>query len=149
MGGTIGKYRLPRFFCIIRQTLNGVAEHEKLDKMKKIFSLIGVMTILIVAMCSLSSFSTPASSDSKEKSCTVKITTKDGYAAKYITVSLETGGFLEGGFKDFRTDENGYVVLTWVSKYTKYLYIKGDKYPVEYEDGGNYSLTLKKKYSEI
>lgn len=116
--------------------------------MRKTSSLIGLMTVLLVSLFVMSSFTAPAGSGSSEKSCKVKITTKDGYAAEYITVTLETGGFASGCYKDFRTDKNGEVVLTWEST-PKYLHIKGDKYSVDYEDGGSYSLTLRKNYSEL
>lgn len=101
------------------------------------------MTLMVMAIFALSSFTQSPSSMQGEKSCTVTIKYQNGDPADYVTV---TAGYSAGGQHDFKTDGKGVVKLTWEIHSIKCLYIKGDKYEVDYSDGKSYSLTLKKKH---
>ena len=80
-----------------------------------------------------------------EKSCTVTVKYGNGDPADCVTVTASYAG-IAGGQHDFKTDDNGVVVLTWDMHEIKALYIKGDKYEVDYSDGKRYTLTLNKKH---
>lgn len=110
--------------------------------MKKIFKAIGLMSLMMTVMLALSSF-TANPDPSSEKSCKVTIRYSNGDPAEYVTVTASYGGV--GGQHDFKTDGYGTVTLTWEYSDIRCLYIKGDKYEVDYSDGKSYTLTLKKK----
>ena len=104
---------------------------------------MGLMALMMIAVFSFSSF-TRVNETTSEKSCTVTIKYGNGDPADYVTVTASYGGV--GGQHDFKTDGDGVVRLTWEYDDIKCLYIKGDKYDVDYRDGKSYSLTLKKKH---
>lgn len=99
------------------------------------------MTFLMVAVAAFS-FSTVADN---EKSCTLKVYYSNGDPADYVTVTAGYSG-IGGGMHDFKTDGSGVVTLKWWSHEISHLYIKGDKYEVDYSNGKSYTLTLKKKH---
>ncbi len=103
--------------------------------------MIGLLTVMLVAYVSLTSLC--CSDCSWKHNCTVKVYFKNGDAASNVTVTADYAGFA-GGMHDFKTNSNGVVTLGWDSHYIKALYIKGDKYEVDYSDGRSYSLTIKK-----
>ena len=112
--------------------------------MKKTLKIMGLMTLLLTVVLAMSSFAKVTNTTS-EKSCKVTIKYGNGDPAEYVTVTASYGG-VGGGQHDFKTDGDGVVTLTWEYHDIKYLYIKGDKYEVDYRDGRSYSLTLKKKH---
>ena len=79
-----------------------------------------------------------------EKSCTVTIKYSNGDPAESVTVTAAYSGY-SGGQHDFKTNDRGVVTLTWDSNEIKCLFIKGNKYEVNYSDGKSYTLTLKQK----
>ncbi len=99
------------------------------------------MVLMMTVVFSMSSFTKV--STASEKSCTVTIKYGNGDLAESITVTASYSGI--GGQHDFKTDSKGVVTLTWESSDIKCLYIKGDRYDVDYRDGKSYTLTLKKK----
>lgn len=103
---------------------------------------MGLMTLVMMAVFAFSSFTKSTGNVGSEKSCTVTIKYQNGDPADYVTV---TAGY-SSGQHDFKTDSKGVVKLTWEIHSIKCLYIKGDKYEVDYSDGKSYSLTLKKKH---
>ncbi len=110
--------------------------------MKKFIKEIGLMALMMIVMFAFSSFS-HVNETSSEKSCTVTIKYSNGDPAEYVTVTASYSGV--GGQHDFKTNDEGVVKLTWEYNDIKCLYIKGDKYEVDYRDGKSYTLTLKKK----
>ena len=111
--------------------------------MKKIIKMMGVMTLMMIMMLAVSSF-TKVNNTTSEKSCTVTIKYSNGDPADYVTVTASYSG-IGGGQHDFKTNSDGVVTLTWEYNDIKCLYIKGDKYEVDYRDGKSYTLILKKK----
>lgn len=109
--------------------------------MKEFIKKIGLMALFMIMAFSFSSF-TKVNNTTSEKSCTVTIKYSNGDFADYVTV---TASYSDGGQHDFKTNSDGIVILTWEYNDIKKLYIKGDKYEVDYRDGKSYTLTLKKK----
>lgn len=105
---------------------------------------MGVVALLAVVVLAMSSF-TKVTNTNSEKSCTVTVKYGNGDPADCVTVTASYAG-IAGGQHDFKTDDNGVVVLTWDMHEIKALYIKGDKYEVDYSDGKRYTLTLNKKH---
>lgn len=101
------------------------------------------MALMMTVMFALSSF-VGVDETNSEKSCKVTIKYSNGDPAESVTVTASYGG-IAGGQHDFRTNDDGVVVLTWEYNEIKYLYIKGNKYEVNYSDGRSYTLTLKQK----
>ena len=108
--------------------------------MKKSLKFLGLATLLMVAFVSLSSL---CSDCTWKYNCTVKVYFKNGDAAANITVTADYAGFA-GGMHDFKTNSDGVVKLGWEYSRIKNLYIKKDKYEVDYSNGKSYTLTLKK-----
>lgn len=104
---------------------------------------MGLMALMVTVVFALSSF-TKVNASGSEKSCTVTIKYANGDPAESVTVTASYGGI--GGQHDFKTNDEGVVKLTWEGSDIKYLYIKGDKYEVDYRDGKSYTLILKKKH---
>ena len=100
------------------------------------------MTVMLVALLAMSSFRAPAGSSGSEKSCKLTVYYQNGDPADYVTVTAAS----RHGQHDYKTDGNGQVTLTWEYADITHLYVKGDKYEVDYRDGGSYTLTLKKKH---
>ena len=113
--------------------------------MKKVMKLMGLLTLMTMLVFAMSSFVKVNGTDS-EKSCKVTIKYGNGDIADGVTV---TASYYSSGQHDFKTNDDGVVTLTWEYSDIKCLYIKGDKYEVDYRDGKSYTLTLKKnnKYS--
>ena len=111
--------------------------------MKKALKIMGLLALMVTVVLAMSSF-TKVTNTTSEKSCKVTIKYSNGDVADNVTVTASYGG-VAGGQHDFKTNSDGVVTLTWEYNEIKYLYIKGDKYPVDYSDGKSYSLTLKKK----
>ena len=109
--------------------------------MKKMIKAMGLMALMMIVVFAFSSF-TKVNETISEKSCTVTIKYSNGDPAESVTV---TASYSIGGQHDFKTNDDGVVRLTWEYHDIKYLYIKGDKYEVDYRDGKSYTLTLKKK----
>ena len=103
--------------------------------------LTGLMALIVMVALSLSAFTKV--NNSSEKSCKVTIKYGNGDPADGVKVTASYKGI--GGQHDFKTNDEGVVTLTWETNDIKCLYIKGDKYEVDYRDGESYSLTLKKK----
>lgn len=113
---------------------------KKINKnMKKTIKILSLTAMLVATVFALSSF-TKVTNMNSEKSCTVTIKYQNGDPAESITV---TASYSSGGQHDFKTNSSGVVTLTWESSYIKALYIKGNKYEVDYSDGKSYTLTLK------
>ena len=114
-------------------------------KMKNVLRITGLLALLMTMVFAMSSFAKVDETNS-EKSCKVKVYYGNGDIADGVTVTASYGS---GGQHDFKTNDDGVVTLTWEYSDIKYLYIKGDKYEVDYRDGKSYTLTLKKnnKYS--
>jgi len=100
-------------------------------------------------LCSLilltTAFVPSTEASSKDLSCTVEVRNADGSAAKYAKVSTDvSGGVFCAGGRTFEANANGKVTLYWGDgcKLTA-VFVKGDKYKVDYQDGGSYTLTLK------
>jgi hypothetical protein len=110
--------------------------------MKKALKITGLLALMVTMVLAMSSFAVVTNTTS-EKSCKVTIKYSNGDPADYVTVTASYGGV--GGQHDFKTNGDGVVTLTWEYNEIKHLYIKGDKYPVDYSDGKSYTLTLKKK----
>ena len=110
--------------------------------MKKILKVVGVLALILTVAFAASAFTRVKDSQS-EKSCNLTVKYKNGDPADYVTVTAWYKGF-SGGYHDFKTDKYGSVKLTWEYNDIEYLHIKGDKYTVNYSDGKNYTLTLKK-----
>ena len=112
--------------------------------MKKTIKIMGLLAVVIAMAFAFSSY-TRTESPSREKSCTVTIKYGNGDPADYVTV---TAGYSLGQH-DFKTNDKGVVTLTWEYERIKCLFIKGNKYEVNYEEGKSYTLTLKQnnKYS--
>jgi len=125
-----------------RKSLDRVGATKNFKHMKNVIKTTGLMTLVVMALFALSSFSPSLSAMKGEKACTVTIKYQNGDPADYVTV---TAGY-SSGQHDFKTDGKGVVKLTWEIHSIKCLYIKGDKYEVDYSDGKSYSLTLKKKH---
>ena len=98
--------------------------------MKKALKITGLLALMVTMVLAMSSFAVVTNTTS-EKSCKVTIKYSNGDPADYVTVTASYGGV--GGQHDWEYNE------------IKHLYIKGDKYPVDYSDGKSYTLTLKKK----
>ena len=113
--------------------------------MKKVLKLTGLLGLMMMMVFAMSSF-VKVNDINSEKSCKVKIYYGNGDVADGVTV---TASYYGSGQHDFKTNADGVVTLTWEYSDIKYLYIKGDKYEVDYRDGKSYTLTLKKnnKYS--
>ena len=105
---------------------------------------MGLMALMATFVFALSSFSTAVNSGS-EQSCKVTVKYQNGDPAKYVTVTAGYGG-IAGGQHDFKTDGDGVVTLTWDMHEIKCLWVKGNKYEVDYRDGKSYTLTLKQKH---
>ena len=112
-------------------------------QMKKFFKVTGLMALVMTMVFAFSAF-TPVNDTQSEKSCRVTVKYSNGDLADNVTVSAFYKGF-GGGYHDFKTDDYGVVKLTWEYHDIEYLYVKGDKYEVDYSDGKSYTLTLKKK----
>ena len=102
-----------------------------------------------VLFCSLilltTAFVSSTQAGSNDLSCTVEVRNADGSAAKYAKVSTDvSGGVFCAGGRTFEANANGKVTLYWVDgcKLTA-VFVKGDKYKVDYQDGGSYTLTLR------
>lgn len=111
--------------------------------MKKMMKMMGLVALMLTMVLAVSSFAKVDNVNS-EKSCKVTIKYANGDPADGVTVTAFYGG-IGGGQHDFKTNDDGVVTLTWEYHEIKYLYVKGDKYEVDYSDGKSYSLTLKKK----
>ena len=111
--------------------------------MKKLLKMMGLMTLMLTVVLAMSSF-TKVTNTTSEKSCKVTIKYSNGDPAESVTVTASYDG-VGGGQHDFKTNDDGVVTLTWEYHEIKHLYIKGDKYEVDYSDGKSYTLTLKKK----
>jgi hypothetical protein len=111
--------------------------------MNKILKVTGLMVLLVTAVFAFSAFT--VKDTQSEKSCRVTVKYANGDLADNVTVSAFYKGF-GGGYHDFKTDDYGVVRLTWEYHDIEYLYVKGDKYEVDYSDGKSYTLTLKKKH---
>lgn len=111
--------------------------------MKKMIKAMGLMALMMIVVFAFCSF-TKVNETTSEKSCTVTIKYSNGDPAESVTVTASYSG-IGGGQHDFKTNDDGVVRLTWEYHDIKYLYIKGDKYEVDYRDGKSYTLTLKKK----
>ena len=112
--------------------------------MKKSISILGLLAVVIAMTFALSSY-TRTESPAREKSCTLTVKYGNGDPADYVTVTTSSSH----GQHDFKTNDKGVVTLTWEYAEIKCLYIKGNKYEVNYEEGKSYTLTLKQnnKYS--
>ena len=110
--------------------------------MRKLIKAMGLMALMMTVVFAMSSFT--MDSTGSEKSCTVTIKYGNGDPADRVTVTAFYGG-ITGGHHDFKTDDKGVVKLTWDLHEIKCLYVKSDKYEVDYRDGKSYTLTLKKK----
>ncbi|MCR5193418.1 MAG: hypothetical protein K6D59_08945 [Bacteroidales bacterium] len=110
--------------------------------MKKILKVMGLMALVTMVVLAVSAFTTQKEMQS-EKSCKVTVKYANGDLADNVTV---TAYYKRGTYHDFKTDDYGVVKLTWDDSYITYLYVKGDKYEVDYSDGKSYTLTLKKKH---
>lgn len=106
----------------------------------KSLRIVGLVTLFVMVFFSLNSFSAGS-----EKSCKLTVYYQNGDPADYVTVTTSSSH----GQHDFKTDEKGRVTLTWEYARINYLYIKGNKYEVDFSDGESYTLTLKQnnKYS--
>ncbi len=115
--------------------------------MKNVLKISGLLGLMMMVVFAMSSFSKVDNIEKEEYSCKVTIKYGNGDPADRVTVTASYHGI--GGQHDFKTDDNGVVILTWHVNDIKCLYIKGDKYEVDYRDGKSYTLTLKKnnKYS--
>ena len=111
--------------------------------MKKTIKNMSLMTLLMTLVFTLGSF-TKVTHMNSEKSCNVTIKYQNGDPAESITVTASYAG-ITGGQHDFKTNSSGVVTLTWDMHEIKALYIKGNKYEVDYRDGKSYTLTLKQK----
>ena len=114
--------------------------------MKKILKIAGLLSLMLTVVLAMGSF-VKVDNTNSEKSCKVTIKYGNGDPADYVTVTASYHGI--GGQHDFKTNGDGEVTLTWEYNDIKCLYIKGDKYEVDYSDGKSYTLILKKnnKYS--
>lgn len=92
-----------------------------------------------------SGFISQESEKQKDQICTVEIRYNNGNLAGNVKVTTDvSGGIFCVGGREFKTDANGKATLRWVEgcKLTK-LYVKGDTYKVDYQNGKSYVLTLK------
>lgn len=110
--------------------------------MKKILKVASLVALVMTAVLAFSAF-TPVNDTQSEKSCRVTVKYANGDLADNVTVSAY---YKRGTYHDFKTDDYGVVTLTWDDSYITHLYVKGDKYEVDYSDGKSYTLTLKKKH---
>ncbi len=108
--------------------------------MKSIIKTMGPLVLIMALMMAFSN--TAKGSGASEKSCKLTVYYQNGDPADYVTVTAAT----RHGQHDYKTDDKGRVTLTWEYSDITHLYVKGDKYEVDYRDGGNYTLTLKKKH---
>ena len=105
---------------------------------------MGLLALMMTVVLAVSAFTTQKDVQSQsEKSCKVTVKYANGDLAESVTV---TAYYKRGTYHDFKTDDNGVVRLTWDDSYITHLYVKGDKYEVDYSDGKSYTLTLKKKH---
>ena len=109
--------------------------------MKKILKVTGLMVLLVTAAFGFSAFT--VNETQSEKSCKVTVKYANGDLADNVTVSV---WMKNGTYHDYKTDDNGVVKITWEYSYITHLYVKGDKYEVDYSDGKSYTLILKKKH---
>lgn len=117
--------------------------------MKNLFknsTLVTLLVAIFVISTGFTRLSTSKMVSSEDpSSCTLTVMYSDGTEAGGMTVTTELTsktGTIKGA--EFYTDDEGFVVLEWASKYTlSKVYVDGQAYEVNYEDGGDYTLTLK------
>ena len=81
-----------------------------------------------------------------DNSCTLTVYYSDGSVASSVKVTTDvSGGVGCMGGRDFYTNDKGKVTLLWSEGcYLKKVYVKGNGYDVDYNNGNSYSVTLKK-----
>lgn len=79
-----------------------------------------------------------------DNSCTVIVKYSNGSPAEGIKISTDVcGGVSCVGGKNFYTDEDGQVTVTWSEGCNLcYIYVKGTAHKGNYEDGETYTFTL-------
>ena len=113
-------------------------------QMKKVLKLTGLLVLMMTVVLAVSAFTTQKDVRSQsEKSCKVTVKYANGDLADNVTVSV---WLKNGTYHDYKTDDYGVVKITWEYSYITHLYVKDDKYEVDYSDGKSYTLTLKKKH---
>ncbi len=113
--------------------------------MNKISKLTGAFTLILVLFAVTTAFGYVQQGSDDDYSCAVTVKCSDGSAAQYVKVRTDvSGGISCMGGRDFTTDKNGEVTLYW-SKGCKLqkVYVKGDAYKVDYQNGKSYTLYLK------
>ncbi|WP_404811664.1 hypothetical protein ACIRNY_07265 [Capnocytophaga canimorsus] len=103
------------------------------------------LVISAVLWITMSSFVFRNEESLKDQSCTVEVRYSNGSPAGYVKVTTDvSGGIFCIGGREFKTNAEGKVTLYWVEdcKLTQ-VYVKGDTYKVDYQNGKSYTLTLK------
>lgn len=108
--------------------------------MKKTFKVTGLVALVMTMVFAFSAF-TPVNDN--DKTCTVTVKYSNGDLADDVEVTAFYKGIISS-YQDYKTNDKGVVILKWADE-IDYLYVKGDKYEVNYSEGKSYTLTLKKR----